>query len=119
MAEKTSEGFQDAAVQILVILFVKDVEEVVNAQHYSNDLFGITSKIGHQPVVLQVVGNEDVHAKNSKRIDPCQEIRIIDRPGCQQIGHRDFRQHNDLRILSLRLGKKLLQRALKHVFIDK
>src|ERR1700736_3293357 len=77
VAKQSSERFQNAAVQVLVILFVEHFEEVVNAHDNSNQLFGIAPKIGHQPVKFPVVGNEDVYTESPQRINAREKIRII------------------------------------------
>src|SRR5207302_11110953 len=72
-----AECFQNPALQIEIVFFVKDFQKTRDAHDQSDQTIGVTGKITREPVVFAKLRNQDRASKSAEDIDPCQKIRVI------------------------------------------
>ena len=60
--EQTTKRFQDTAVEFEVILFVEQFPQAGSTHHHADVLVGASSEVGAQAVVLEVIGDQHIHA---------------------------------------------------------
>ena len=94
--EQPAEAFQDPAGQLRVVLLVEQVDEARHAHHDADPLGGPFPDVGGQPVVVEVVGDQDRLAARGEQLGPGQEVPPVDvlSPG-QQVPHRDLGELQD------------------------
>src|SRR5215469_790104 len=101
--EETAKGFEDPPIQVLVVLLVKNLEQVINTYSDANHFLGITPEIGSQPVKFEVIRDQNVIAEGAENIDSGEEVFVVDVSRCQQIVHRDFHQYDGIDAAEQRL----------------
>jgi hypothetical protein len=55
IAKEAAKGFQNAAFKILVILFVENFDEVVDAHCHADHLFSVAPEVRREAVVFRVI----------------------------------------------------------------
>src|SRR6266568_2145374 len=109
--KQSAKRFQDAAFKISVIFLLKQLAQARHAHHNADEFFGGTEKIGGQPEITRVVGDEHGLAKGSQQIDTIEKILVIYHAAVVgEIAQRHFHQDHDFFALhprflhELRLG---------------
>src|SRR5580704_4210602 len=52
VSKKTSEGFEDTALKVVVVLLVEYFQQIVDADGNSNHFLGVAPEVGGEPVVF-------------------------------------------------------------------
>ena len=86
--EKPPKWFEDPAFQIGIILFFKDFSQRRHTHRHADHFFCVAEKIGSQPIIFAVIGNEHGFAKRTEQIDAIQKIAMIDHAAFSQIFQR-------------------------------
>ena len=115
VAEQPAEGLQDAALEVLVVLLVEDLEEVVDAHGDADHLLRVAAEVGGQPVVLRIVGDEDGEADVAEQVHARKEIPGIERPRGQQVVHGYLHEDDDALALDRGLLDELRRGTVQHV----
>jgi len=74
-----AEGLEDAALEVLIVLLVEDLEEVVDAKRHSDHLLRVAPEVGREPVVLGVVRHHRRQAKLTQQVHPLEEILALEK----------------------------------------
>ena len=67
--EHPAERFQDSALQVEVVFFVKDFQKTRDAHDQPDQAVGVTVKITCQPVVFTKLRNQDGPSKSAEDIN--------------------------------------------------
>src|SRR5690606_10032324 len=107
------------AVEIFVIFFVKDFDEVVHAEHDADHGFRVASKVAGEAVVFGIIGDENVETELAKDVDPGEKIGGVDHSARKQVVHSNFHENDHFFALDFRFGRECFHAAFEHVEIDR
>src|SRR5205823_1156803 len=117
--KETPEVLQNTAGQLRIIFFVEQLKNTRHAQNDANALARPPGEISGEPVVLEVIRDEDGHAAGCEDLGACEEISAVYfRAACQQIAHRQFHKREDGLVRHCGVFFKLRQSALQHIEVD-
>ena len=74
VAEEAAERLEDAALEVLVVLLVEDLEEVVDTHRHADHLLRVAAEIGAEPVVLGIIRDEHRETDVAEDIDAGKEV---------------------------------------------
>ena len=102
MAEHAAHRLENAALEVLVVFLVEDLEEVVDAHGHADHLLRIAAEVGDQPVELGIVRDERREADVPEHVDAGEEVIGVKVAVREQVVHRDL--HQDKHLLPLHHG---------------
>ena len=117
-AEQDAERLEDAAVEVAVVLFVKDHRQRVGAHDDAHALFGVLGEELHKLEVLLVVRDEHGLADRAQNIGTVEKILFIDVALCRKVVKCNLKEHLDVILFDTCLLPELLQPFSDHVDAD-
>src|SRR5439155_2346558 len=105
--KQPSERFQNASLQLRVVLLVEQFAQTGDAHRDPDFLFGVSRQVRGQAVVLEVIRDQHRHPLGGQQIDASQEIAVVQFAGFQQVVHGDFHELHDLFVFHAGLMGKL------------